>query len=350
VKHTNDTGGLLGRRVDLLVEDDQSQPTVAVGIYERLITREKVDAILGPYSSRITDPVADVSEKYRMPMIAPMAATSSIFKKGRRFVFMTNPPAERYLAGLIDMATDMGLRTVALISEDTLFPKAIASGASQLARTRGLRVVLAEEFPKGTRDFSAILSRIRDADADVLGMATYFEDTVAITRRLRELAVNPRMYGVVHGHLEKFYERLGHDAEFVYGATQWERELVMLRAGGLIPVARHYPGAREFVEAYGKQFPGADLAYQAVVAYAGCQILVEAVKRAGSMDGEKIRAEILKLDLNTVYGRFKVDQDGFQVAKKMLMFQWQDGKKAIVWPYELAPSKPRFPTPPWSHR
>ena len=56
------------------------------------------------------------------------------------------------------------------------------------------------------------------------------------------------------------------------------------------------------------------------------------------------------MDLNTVFGAFKVDPDGFQIAHKMLMFQWQDGKKVIVWPEELAPGQPRFPTPPWSQR
>jgi branched-chain amino acid transport system substrate-binding protein len=77
---------------------------------------------------------------------------------------------------------------------------------------------------------------------------------------------------------------------------------------------------------------------------------VEAIRRAGSLDGEKIRDAILKMDLKTVYGAFRVDAGGFQVAHKMVTFQWQDGKKVIVWPEEVAPGKPRFPTPPWSQR
>ena len=123
-----------------------------------------------------------------------------------------------------------------------------------------------------------------------------------------------------------------------------------LRAGGLIPVARQYPGAREFVESYRQAFPGADLSYHSASGYGGCQILVEAMKRAGSLAGEKLREAILKMDLHTVFGAFKVDQDGLQIAHKTLMFQWQDGKKVIVWPDEIAPGKPRFPTPPWSQR
>ena len=97
-------------------------------------------------------------------------------------------------------------------------------------------------------------------------------------------------------------------------------------------------------------FRSADLSYHPASGYGGCQILVEAIRRAGSLDSDKLRAAILKLDHNTVYGAFRVDRDGVQVAHKRLLFQWQDGKKALVWPEELAPNQPRFPTPPWSQR
>jgi branched-chain amino acid transport system substrate-binding protein len=90
--------------------------------------------------------------------------------------------------------------------------------------------------------------------------------------------------------------------------------------------------------------------YQTASGYAGCQALTEAINRADSLDREKVRDAIRKLDFNTVFGAFKVDPDGFQIAHKMVMFQWQDGKKVIAWPEEWAPGKPRFPTPPWSQR
>jgi len=352
VKHANEKGGVLGRKIELVIEDDQSEATTAVRIYEKLINQDKVDAVLGPYSSPITEAVAGVTEKYKMPMVAPMASTTSIFKKGRKFIFMVQSPAEVYLEGLIDIAAKRGLRTVAVVHEDTLFPKASAQGTTELAKKKGLQVIFAEAYPKGNTDFSAILTKVRSANPDVLAAATYFDDAVAITRQMKELNVNPKMYGVtVGGDLPKFYEVLGRNAEFVYGGAQWEPELMMLvREGIRIPVSRRYPGAREFVEAHRKEFPGADLSYHSAGGYAGCQILVEAVKRASALGGEKIREAILKMDLNTVYGGFKVDRDGFQIAHKMLVFQWQDGKKVIVWPDELAPGKPRFPTPPWTQR
>jgi len=337
-KHVNEKGGVLGRKIELVLYDDQSQPATGVRLYERLITQDKVDLVIGPYSSAITEAVANVNEKYKMPMVAPMASTTSIFKKGRKFIFMVQSPAEVYLEGLIDLAAKKGLKTVAIINEDTLFPKATVQGTVELAKQKGVQVVFVEAYPKGHTDFAAILTKLRATNPDVLGAATYFDDAVAITRQMKELNVNPKVYGVtVGGDLPKFYELLGKNAEFVYGATQWEPELP-------------YPGAKEFNEAYKKEFPGADLSYHSAGGYAGCQILVEGIKRVGSLDGEKIREAILKMDVNTVYGGFNVDQDGFQISHKMVMFQWQDGRKVIVWPDELAQGKARFPTPPWSQR
>ncbi len=338
VKQVNEKGGVLGRTIEMVLYDDKSDPATGVRLYERLITQDKVDVVLGPYSSAITEAVANVNEKYKMPMVAPMASTTSIFKKGRKFIFMVQSPAEVYLEGLIDVAAIKGLKKVAIINEDTLFPKATVQGTIELAKKKGMQVVFVEAYPKGNTDFSAILTKVRSANPDVLGAATYFDDAVAITRQMKELNVNPKLFGVtVGGDLPKFYELLGKNAEYIYGATQWEAELP-------------YPGAKEFNDSYKKEFPGADLSYHSTGGYAGCQVLVEGIRRAGSLDGEKIRDAVLKMDLNTVYGGFKVDQDGFQISHKMVMFQWQDGKKVIVWPDEMATGKIRFPTPPWNQR
>jgi len=351
VKHTNEKGGVLGRKLELVVEDDQSQSATAIRIYERLITQEKVDLVLGPYGSPMTVPVINLTEKYRMPMVAATLGSTSIFKEGRKFIFMVYSPGEEYLEGFVELVARNGLKTIALIGEDSIFPHTVVKGASELAKKRGLQVVFAEAYPKGTTDFSAILTRVRATTPDALGAATYFDDAVAVTRQMKELNLNPRMYAATIGVGQpKFYEMLGRAAEFVYGPSQWEPEFVTIRAGGLIPIARQYPGAREFVEAHHREYPGADLSYQTAAGYAGCQVLTEAVKRAGSLDREKIRNAILKLDFNTVFGAFRVDPDGLQIAHKMVIFQWQDGKRVIVWPEELAPGKPRFPTPPWSQR
>src|SRR5204862_5004691 len=141
VKDLNAKGGLLGRKVQFVVYDDQSLPATAVRLYEKLITEDKVDGVMGPYSSPVTEASVNVTEKYKKVMVAPLAATTSIFKKGRKYIFMVVSPAEVYLDGLVDMAAKRGLKTIAIINEDTLFPKASAAGTAETAKKRGMQVV-----------------------------------------------------------------------------------------------------------------------------------------------------------------------------------------------------------------
>ena len=337
IKELNAKGGLLGRKLDLVVYDDQSTPQTGVRLYEKLITEDKVDAVMGPYSSPITEAVANVTEKYKKVMVSPLAATTSIFKKGRKYIFMVISPAEVYLEGFVDIAAKRGLKTIAVVNEDTLFTKTAAVATAELARKRGLQVVFQESYPKGNQDFSAMLTKIKATNPDVLAAATYFDDAVAITRQMKELDVNPKMYGVtVGGDLPEFYDLLKQNAEYVYGATQWDDQLP-------------YPGQKEFVAAYKKEF-GREPVYHSAAGYAGCVVYAEAVKRAGTLDSDKVRETLLKLEMKTAFGEYKVDETGFQIAHKMVILQWQEGKKHIVWPDELAGMKPRFPTPPWNAR
>ncbi len=338
IDELNAKGGILGRKVELVIYDDQSTPATAVRLYEKLITEDKVDAVMGPYSSAVSEAVANVTEKYKKVMVAPLAATTSIFKKGRKYIFMVITPAENYLDGLIDMAAKRGLKTVAIIHEDTLFPKASASGTVEAAKKRGMQVVLQEAYPKGNTDFSALLVKIKAANPDVIAAGTYFDDAVAITRQMKELNVNPKMFGLtVGGDLPEFYDLLKQNAEYVYGSTQWDESLP-------------YPGQKEFLAAYKAKFKGQEPSYHTAAGYAGCLIYAEAVKKAGTLDADKVRDQLLKMEIKTAFGEYKVEPDGFQIAHKMVMLQWQDGKRIVVWPDDLANGKMRYPTPEWGKR
>jgi branched-chain amino acid transport system substrate-binding protein len=338
IDELNAKGGILGRKVELVIYDDQSTPATAVRLYEKLITEDKVDAVMGPYSSAVSEAVANVTEKYKKVMVAPLAATTSIFKKGRKYIFMVITPAENYLDGLIDMAAKRGLKTVAIINEDTLFPKASAAGTAEAAKKRGMQVVLQEAYPKGNTDFSALLVKIKAANPDVIAAGTYFDDAVAITRQMKELNVNPKMFGLtVGGDLPEFYDLLKQNAEYTYGSTQWDESLP-------------YPGQREFLAAYKAKFKGQEPSYHTAAGYAGCLIYAEAVKKAGTLDADKVRDQLLKMEIKTAFGDYKVEPDGFQIAHKMVMLQWQDGKRIVVWPDDLANGKPRYPTPEWGKR
>ena len=261
-KHVNEKGGVLGRPMEFLIRDDGSDPKAAVGLYEKLITEDKVDAVIGPYGSAMTDAVADVTEKHRKLMVAPAAGTTSIWEKGRRYLVMVVSPLEAATEGTIDLAARHGLKTIALINVDTLTGKAVAKGALELAKKKGLEVVFHETYPPGTTDFSAILNKVKAAKPDVL-VANYVPaEVIAITRQMRELDVNVKMHSATPGGgFLDYYKALGKTAEFVYAGSYWNPSLA-------------YPGNREFVAAYQKEFNRAP-SFLSASSYAGCQLLVE---------------------------------------------------------------------------
>jgi len=351
-RHVNQRGGLLGRPVELVFYDDKSDPATAAKLFEKLITDDRVDLVLGPYSSATTATSAIVTEKYHYPMITAGASSEEIFEKAYQramqrgdkkvWAFMTYTPAAHYLDGLWDIAKKRGLKTVAIINENTIFPKSTAQGGAEIAtKNYGLQVVFREEYPKGATDVSGILTKIKALNPDVIAAGSYFKDAVLIVRQAKELDVNPKMLGVTVGAaLPEFggAKGVGKDAEYVYGSSQWEPH------PGL-----PYPGIKTFIAEYNTLF-GREPDYHSSSGYAAGEVLEAAVKKVGSFDNEKIRDFVANVDMMTVQGRFKVDEKGIQTGHVILLVQWQDGKKEIVWPEEYATAKVRFPTPPWKAR
>jgi len=337
-KHVNAQGGVLGRPIQLVIYDDESDEKTAARLYEKLVVEDKVDALLGPYGTAITEAVADVPERYRQVMIAANAATSSIWEKGRRYLIMVLAPIDSASVGVMDTAARNGLRTVAILNQDALLPKAVAKGTSEVANGKGLEVISFQTYPDGTTDFSVILNKLKAAKPDVLVAASArLDDLVAITGQMKEMDFNVKMLSSLpYGLLPEYYKRLGRDAEFVYSATFWEAALPN-------------PGNREFVAAYEREFKRAP-AVQSANSYAGCQIFVEAVRRARTIDSEKLRETLLALKTKTILGDFAVDRRGFQVGQRAVTIQWQEGKQAVVWPEDVASAKVRFPTPSWGQR
>ena len=336
-KEINDKGGLLGRKLEFVIYDDRSDAATAIKLYEKLITEDKVELVMGPYSSPITKAAATVSEKYKKLMVASLAAETAIWEQGYKYLFMTISPAEVYMEGVVELAAERGLKTIAVIPEDTSFAKAAAQGTVALAKKRGMQVVMHEAYPKGTMDFSGLLIRIKALNPDVIIGGTYFDDAVATTRQMKELDVNPKMVGMtVGGDVPDFGKQLAKTAEYVYGSTQWAENLT-------------YPGAKEFIENYKKLY-NREFSYHAPAGWGACQIFAEAIRRANSLDSDKIREQLLKLKITTAFGDYQVDERGFQTAHKMVLIQWQDGKRVTVWPAHLAEAKPRYPMPPWSQR
>ncbi len=340
VEDVNKRGGLLGHTVKIKYLDDKSDKQTAIKLYEKLITDDKVDIISSPYSSGITDAVANISERYKMPMITFAAASSVIWEKGRKYVFNTIDYAENYQKGALHLAKDIGVKRIAVIGEDSLFPRMTRKGVEKWAKELGLEIVLAENY--GSRkqgDYTALLQKIKSKRAEAIFSNSYFADAASQIRTLREMGYDLKIFASTVGPgLPRFAKDLGPTAEYVLGFTQWEP----------IPDILGYPGMQEYIDAYKKKY-GASPNYHAGAAYGAMQVLEAAVKHAGSFDSEKLRDAYASIDVMTMFGRYKVDAKGLSRHQGMT-FQIQNGKRMIVWPKEQAQVKAKLPMPKWSER
>ena len=334
----NQRGGLLGRPVKMIIYDDASDPTTGAKLYEKLITEDKVDLVLGPYASSVTMAASTVTEKYKFPMLTAGASASDIWKRNYRYVFGVYSIAESYFDGVIELALKQGYKTIAVINEDTVFPTATATGTAAYARSKGIQVVYQEKYPTKVTDVSSLLTKIKSANPDVVVGGSYQPDSVLITRQAKELDVNPKMLAFsVGAAMPDFGQALGPDADYVLGPSMWEPSLKT-------------PGNKEFVEAYQKKW-NREPDYHSATGFAGGQILEAAVKKANSLDREKLRDALASLETTTILpGKYKVDEAGMQTAHTPVLIQWQGNEKPIVWPDQLATGKPKLPMPPWKSR
>ncbi len=339
VDEVNGRGGLLGHKIQLLLLDDKSDTQTAIKLYEKLITEDKVDVLLAPYSSGITEAVANVNERYKMPFVAYGAASSPIWEKGRRYIFNIVAVAEDYQKGAVHLAKQIGVKTAAIIGEDSLFPRQAAKGAKDWATKLGIQIVVEENYPLKQTDFTALLQKIKASGAEAVFSNSYFADSAAQLRQMREQNMNFKLYSSTIGPaLPNFPEQLGATAEYVLGFSQWEP----------LPKVLKNPGMEQFIAAYEKRF-NEKPNYHAGGAYGALQVTESALKKAGSFDKEKLRDALATLETQTIYGRYKVDAKGMN-AHEGLTFQILKGQRKVVWPEKWAETKAELPMPDWSKR
>jgi len=334
----NAKGGLLGKKVKFIIYDDQSDPKKGAKLYEKLITSDKVDLLMGPYSSAVTFAASTVTEKYKFPMVTAGSTSEEIWKRGYKYVFGTGPHNELYYVGAFEIAKKIGLKTIGIINADDLFPTSLANAVRGVAKKNGIKVIFEEEFPKGAQDFTPLITKLKSVKPDFLFGGTYLPDSVLIVRQMKELNYCPKMLVLsVAPSMPDFKKSLGANADYVMGESFWEPTL-------------NTPGNNEFIEAYKKKY-GSDPEYHGPWAYSGCMVLAAAVKKAGSLDKEKIRAALSTLKLQTLLpGPYKVDSNGMQIGNKALVVQIINGKREVVWPEKYATKKAILPIPAWNKR
>lgn len=338
-KWINDQGGIpVGDKkykVALKYYDDESKSDRVQQLYSRLISQDKVDFLISPYSSGLTAKAAIISEQYGKIMVATGAASDSIFKLGYQNVYQIYTPASRYLTGTIDMirAADANLKKLAIVYEDSKFAKAVATAAKAYAKKKGFDVVLFEGYPSGTTDFGPIINKIKASGAEALVGGGHYADGATFARQLYEQQAPLKLVALLVAPASDEFAELGDAAVGVVAPSQWEPLVKYTPTCGPTPA--------EFTEMYQKAY-GKVPAYRAAGGFAAGLVLQRAIMDAGSIDPAKVRKALDAMDITIFFGRIKFSSDpathGLQLGHEMVQIQWQkkDGKltKQIVWPLD----------------
>ena len=332
----NAKGGILGRKVDLRIYDDRSEPMTGSKLYEKLISSDNVDLLVGPYGSGVTAAVSTAVEKHKMVMIAPGASSKEIWERGYKYVFQMITPARYQLTSSVEIAKNSGYKTFVVINADSAFPRDLAKGALEDIKTAGLKLLLHEEYPEKANDLSSLVLKIKAAAPDVLIAGSYLPDSVLFVRQAQAAGLTPKMiqFGPVGPSIPDFVKSLGELSSNLLGVSQWEPSV-------------KYPGSPEMVAAFKKKFPNEEADYSVAAAYSSCEVMRMAVEKTGGLDQEKIRQAILSMDLMTPFGRFKVGPAGDQVGHLTVLVQVLKGERVVVWPAEAAVQKIVLPFPGW---
>ncbi|RLA08508.1 MAG: hypothetical protein DRQ54_04290 [Gammaproteobacteria bacterium] len=333
----NARGALLGREVEIVSYDDKSDPATSAQLYERLISDDEVDLLIGPYASDVTLAASDVAERYNFPMVSGSAAATDIWSRGYRNIFQVDTPADRYMDLLIESAGNAGLTTIALAYAGSDFPREVARGVRTQAAAVGMKIVFDEEYPEDNTDFTELVTRIKATRPDLVIGGTYLQDSIAFVREARRQNFSPNALAFTVGPaLVEFGEALGADADGILGVVSW------MRSG-------HVPMSYDFSFRY-KEMTGRNAGAHAAYGYAAGQVLEAAVRLADSLDHNLVRDQLREMKFSSVLGRYRVDDSGKQLAKKTFVMQRQNGYRLLVLPIERRESPIIYPLKPWLER
>ncbi len=332
----NAAGGLLGRRIELRLRDDGSSAVRAGELYREMMRDGSMDLFIGPFGSAATLMAGAEAERARRVLLNGAGASSTVHRRGTRYLFQSAVPNSAYGEGVVALARAAGLRNLFILARDDLTSRERAQATHDAAASAGLDPAPVVVYSVGTDDFSAHVALARAAEAAAWIAFGGLRDTAGMVRSLKTLGYAPNLFFARSAADPGFMDLVGQDAEFSLGATEYEPRFPT-------------PGNERFVRAYQAKWsapPGASAAH----GFAAGMVLAEAVRRAGSLDHEKLRAVLAELDTGTVLGGYKVDpQSGAQLAAKPAVVQILKGRPEVLWP-EWLQTATREPYPPWAAR
>jgi branched-chain amino acid transport system substrate-binding protein len=315
--------GLLGRPVQLVYYDDQSNPANVPGLYAKLIDVDKVDLVVSPYATnQITPAMPIVMQKNMVYMGLFGTDVNANFKYDRYFATIPNGPDGKRAPtlGFLEVAAGMNPKpqTIAVIAADAEYAQTVIAGARETVARLGFRTVYDRSYPPSTVDYAPIVRAVTAANPDIICIASYPPDSVGLIRAANEIGIKPRIFG---------------GAMIGLGFTPIKMQLGPL-LNGIVNYETYvpeptmkFPGVGEFLKAYQEKAPaaGVDLHgfFLPPFAYSQMQVLAQAVTAAGSIDQAKIAAELRKGNFDTIVGEIKFGPNGEWQKNRTLTIQFQ---------------------------
>lgn len=334
----NDSGGLLGREVKLIILDNGSDQERVVADYEKLITEDKVDLVLGTQSSFLVIPSSEVAARYGYAYVEPAGGAPEVFNRGLQNLFFAQPgqsarQADPFALHILGLPADQRPQTFAIVTSDDDFALSVIERFKGLLVSGGLELVLDEVYPQEATDFSDIAGRVATFDPDLIIGGTALLDSILQIQAYQEADYQPCFAFFTSGPSlpGPFRESLGTATEGVFSAVSW------------FPEGNDYQNI-EFTNKYLEIFGGTlgDIPEDAANAFTAGQVLQQAIEEIGSIDNAALIEELHRGTYNTVVGPLSFDETGAPQGSYMLL-QWQGDNFVIVGPRDRAETDPLPP-------
>jgi len=319
----NAKGGLLGRPIELVYYDDQGNPANAAGIYAKLLDVDKVDLLIGPYSTNIVAPVIPIMMQRGLTSIGILAnAANSEFHYDRYFSMIPSgpDPKKSFSTGFFEIASAQNPKpkTLAILGVDAEYGRNATDGAKENLKKFDFEVVYDQNYPPTTADFTPIIRAVQAKNPDILYVAAYPPDTVGVVRAMNEVGFTPKMFG---GALIGL---------MITGTKVQLGPLVngMIITQGFLPASTFmFPGTKEMLDKYAEKAPAQGLDPLGwsfpPYGYAAGQVLAEAVEATKSLDHAQLAQYMHSHEFSTVVGRIAFGKDGEWAKGREVWTQFQ---------------------------
>ena len=314
-------------KVEIVYIDYQSNTPRAIQATERLITQDNVQFVFAPFGSGAAKAASTVAERYGVPMIAATASSSQVYDQGYKFLFGTFTPNETLTNPLATIIRQRApdVKRIAILARNDLFPLAIAQEMEKSAKDRGLEVVYFEKFAINTLDHSSALAQIKAANPQWIFATGYTNDLVLMRKQMTDQRIEaPVVTMIAAPAYQEFIDAAGKGAENISSAAWWH------------PAVR-YKGIDIFgtTESYVKLFKDtykADPDYAHASASVSGALFQIAIEKSGTIDRQKVRDELAKMDVITFWGPVKFGPTGQITSLEPPVFQIQNAKPIVVHP------------------